>query len=56
LHLQAITGGMILGEIGKSSPFYGSKGFIPSNSTLDPEKRNGPRGFPDDSSHFVTKE
>lgn len=29
---EAITGGMILGEIGKSSPFYGSKGFIPSNS------------------------
>lgn len=25
---------MILGEIGKTSPFYLQKGFIPSNSTL----------------------
>ena len=29
---EAITGGMILGEIGKTSPFYLQKGFIPSNS------------------------
>ncbi|CAJ1376616.1 unnamed protein product [Effrenium voratum] len=29
---EAITGGMILGEVGQSSPFYGVKGFIPSNS------------------------
>ncbi|CAK9010212.1 unnamed protein product [Durusdinium trenchii] len=29
---EAITGGMILGEVGKTSPFYGSKGFIGSNS------------------------
>ncbi|CAK9010664.1 Probable beta-glucosidase J (Beta-D-glucoside glucohydrolase J) (Cellobiase J) (Gentiobiase J) [Durusdinium trenchii] len=28
---EAITGGMILGEVGKTSPFYGSKGFIGSN-------------------------
>lgn len=25
---------MILGEVGQSSPFYGVKGFIPSNSPL----------------------
>ena len=37
---QAITGGMVLGEIGKSSPFYATKGFIPSNSTLDPPEKN----------------
>ncbi len=30
---EAITGGMILGEIGKTSPFHLQKGFIPSNST-----------------------
>ena len=29
---EAITSGMILGEIGKTSPFYGTKGFIAPNS------------------------
>ena len=29
---EAITGGMILGDLGLSSPFYGQKHFIPSSS------------------------